>query len=57
MLPTSYYGGVVNIHSKGYIDTDRVRYAASIIYMVRLLLKRGVSQLGAKNYSRIGDYR
>jgi hypothetical protein len=47
MLPTSYYG-VVNIYSKGHIDTDRIRSAASIIYMVRLLLKRGVSLLGAK---------
>jgi hypothetical protein len=56
MLPTSYYG-VVNIYSKGHIDTDRIRFAASIIYMVRLLLNRGVSLLGAKNYSRIGDYR
>jgi hypothetical protein len=56
MLPTSYYG-VVNIYSKGYIDTDRIRSAASIIYMVMVSLNRGVSQLGAKNYSRIGDYR
>jgi hypothetical protein len=56
MLPTSYYG-VVNIYSKGYIDNDRIRSAASIIYMVRLLLKRVVNLLGAKNYSRIGDYR